>query len=266
MNKPTILSSPWFRLLSLVHVALMFNSFSASLSKRLAYAREASFQTRLDSPHHEKVIGDNNLTPVDNNGTNIPTQLTPLIDAIGQLNVGCTATHLGDGLVLTAGHCISRSPRSGTDNCHLLGVVWGNRGAKPELKSSKCTSVLLRRYDSTYDFALLRVNNPPQASVALDLDFKSQTTSLTMLSFPRMRPLEWSGYCSLRAYTDPARVLKKFLHDCDSEGGSSGAALLSTDSFAIVGVHNGASDELNYGMFLSASDELKTAIQDALRK
>ena len=250
--------------LSASEKALSLVSICLLLSAGQAYAWDSSILAQRESHHHEKVIGDNNLMPVSGDGTNLPAQLIPLMDAVGQLNVGCTATHIGDGLVLTAGHCISRSPRSGSDNCHLLGVVWGNRGAKPELKSSNCKSVVMRKYDSTYDFALLRVNNPPKASVSIDLAFSSQKVPLTMLSYPRMRPLEWSGYCTLHAYTDPARILKKFLHDCDSEGGSSGAALISTDSLAIVGLHNGASDELNYGMYLSASDELITVLQDAL--
>ncbi|MEY3901093.1 MAG: hypothetical protein RL189_399 [Pseudomonadota bacterium] len=241
-------------------------SFDVLAGAGRASAQESSVPAQVESIHHEKVIGDNNLMPVASDGENLPTELIPLIDAVGQLNVGCTATHLGDGLVLTAGHCISRSPRSGSDNCHLLGVVWGNRGAKPELKSSNCKSVVLRKYDSTYDFALLRVNNPPKASINIDLNFSSQKAPLTMLSFPRMRPLEWSGNCTLYAYTDPLRILKKFLHDCDSEGGSSGAALISTDSLAIVGLHNGASDDLNYGMYISASEELKNALHDALGK
>lgn len=247
-------------------VALLFWLNLCPQSMAQVHSTDVQFPPNNDSEPFEKVIAENNLTPVDTDGMNLPAELRPMIDAIGQLNVGCTATHLGEGLVLTAGHCISRSPRSSSDNCHLLGVVWGNRGAKPKLKSSACKSVLLRKYDSTHDFALLRVSDPPAASVATDFNFKGQGHSTTLLSFPRMRPLEWSGYCTLQAHTNPTQVLKKFLHDCDSESGSSGAALISTDSLAIVGVHNGASDELNYGMFLSASDELKTVLQKAIGK
>jgi V8-like Glu-specific endopeptidase len=63
--------------------------------------------------------------------------------------------------------------------------------------------------------------------------------------------MEWSGECELRPYNKPEQAHQKFLHTCDSEGGSSGAAILDLDTLKIIGVHGGASDDFNYGMFSS---------------
>lgn len=202
----------------------------------------------------EKIIGTSDLLPVTANADNLPEEMRHLVDAVGQLNVGCTATHIGAGLILTAGHCISQSPRSSTTSCRQLGVVWGNRGGNSKFTVSKCLEVKMRVYNDTLDYAILKVENPPEAFIPVELQKPDLPTQTTMLSFPRMRPLEWSGNCEIFSYDDPKRALKKFFHSCDSESGSSGAAILSRESLRIVGVHNGASDEFNYGMFITAID------------
>lgn len=208
----------------------------------------------------EKIVHQNDLVPVDSDAGNLPEPLRPLVDAIGQLNVGCTANHIGQGLVLTAGHCVSRSPRSPSDNCRLMAVVWGNRGPEPETTVSKCQRVIARRYDATMDYALLQVLNPPTAVIPVDFEPIDSSEKITMLSFPRMRPLEWSGTCAILPYPDLTKSFNKFLHSCDSEGGSSGAALISMERNRIVGVHGGSSDEFNYGHWTQAMSELKTIL------
>ncbi|MFZ9520869.1 MAG: trypsin-like serine peptidase [Silvanigrellaceae bacterium] len=211
----------------------------------------------------EKIIGENNLIPVTASADNLPVEMRHLVDAVGQLNLGCTATHIGSGLVLTAGHCISKSPRSSTNSCRHLGVVWGNRGGNTQLSASKCLEVKIRVYNDTLDYALLKVENPPAAFIPVETEPTTLTTPATMLSHPRMRPLEWSGICGLSVYEDPKRASEKFFHSCDSEGGSSGAAILSRESLRIIGIHNGASDELNYGIFITAITDLAKLITSA---
>jgi len=220
-------------------------------------------QLHLAGSSQEKIIGENNLTPVALEGENLPIELRPFVKAIGQLNVGCTATHIGKGLVLTAGHCISTSPRSSSKSCRTLGVVWGNIGGNKNLSVSKCLEVAARTYNAHTDFAVLRVANPPESSIEVDLETQPSAlnSNITMLSFPRMRPLEWSGRCAVSQYNDDSVAWKKFLHSCDSESGSSGAVLISTSSLKVIGIHGGASDELNYGMYTAAINELKTLLQ-----
>lgn len=209
----------------------------------------------------EKIIGEKDLIPVNADGENLPLELRPFISAIGQLNVGCTATHVGKGFVLTAGHCILSSPRASTSNCRHLSVVWGHRANNTALTVSKCLAVKARVATTTQDFALIEVSTPPPTALEIDFESSEIPRAATMLSFPRMRPLEWSGDCVMTIYNNPDLILSKFLHTCDSESGSSGAPLIARDSLKIVGVHGGSSDELNYGTLTSSMRSLQNIIK-----
>lgn len=220
---------------------------------------------RAYSEFPEKVIGSNDFVPVAAEGTNLPEELRSAVDAVGQLNIGCTATHIGGGLVLTAGHCVSRSPRSRSKSCPQLGVIWGNYGGNKQFRVSKCITVEAREYNDRVDFAVLKVANPPVASVEVDWAVQDQSTPITVLSFPRMRPMEWSPNCESHPYHDIGRSFVKFSHSCDTEGGSSGAPIFSADTFKMIGIHGGAGDELNYAMFVSAIAKLVEDIQQRLK-
>jgi hypothetical protein len=247
------LSNSLIGLIALTTVPLLFSCNPESLStfSTLYPHNNSSTQSHSSAQDREKIIGNNDLTPVSENGENLPEALRPIIAAIGQVSVGCTATHIGKGLVLTAGHCILTSPRSGPKYCRGVAVVWGNYPGSTGQTVSKCREVVFRNYNSASDIALIRVENPPKAFIPLDLKTGSSSLSLprsniTLLSFPRMRPLEWSQECEMSEYKE-----KKFLHSCDTEPGSSGAALIDTTTLKVIGVHGGASDELNYGSFLN---------------
>lgn len=210
----------------------------------------AAFQA-VASEEFEKVIGDNDFIPVNADASNLPVGIQSAVDAVGQLNIGCTATHIGSGLVLTAGHCVTRSPRSRGGACPQLGVIWGNYGGNKKYSVSKCITIEAREYNERVDYAVLRVTNPPKAAIEVDWLPQDQNGSIAILSFPRMRPMEWSAGCETQTYHDPARAMVKFSHTCDTEGGSSGAPIFSADTFKLIGIHGGAGDELNYAMFVS---------------
>ena len=61
----------------------------------------------LLSPAFEpsKIIGTNDLIAVNALATNIPLKYKALVNAFGLMSMSCTATHIGNGYVLTAGHC-----------------------------------------------------------------------------------------------------------------------------------------------------------------
>lgn len=211
----------------------------------------------------EKVIGENDFVPVAADATNLPVELQDIVGAVGQLNIGCTATHIGDGLVLTAGHCVTRSPRARSKGCPQLGVIWGNYGGNKKYSVSKCITVEAREYNDRVDYAVLRVANPPEAFVEVDWAPQESILPVTILSFPRMRPMEWSPNCETEPYMDPVRAAVKFSHSCDTEGGSSGAPIFSADTFKMIGIHGGAGDDLNYAMFVSALGQI---VEDILRR
>ncbi|NBX17116.1 MAG: serine protease [Proteobacteria bacterium] len=226
-----------------------------------AFNRQSSAPSRVLN-NHEKIIGANDLVSVDANGENIPERLRGILDAIGQLSTGCTAAHIGNGLVLTAGHCIVVSPRSSSGSCRLIAVVWGNRKGNPKQSISKCETVLARNYTAAADYALLKVSTPPAAAITPDFQIPASTARLTMLSFPRMRPLEWSGFCEPSEHTNPDLRDRKFFHSCDSEGGSSGAPLIDEASLKITGIHAGSADDFNYGFYLSAMRDIQSIIDN----
>lgn len=210
--------------------------------------------------NQERIIGAHDLVSVDANGENLPERLRGILDAIGQLSTGCTAVHIGNGFVLTAGHCIAVSPRSSSGSCRLVGVVWGNRIGNLKRSVSKCETVLARNYNAAADYALLKVSTPPEAALTPDFQISNSSARLTMLSFPRMRPLEWSGFCGSSEHSNPDLRDRKFLHSCDSEGGSSGAPLIDEKSLKIIGIHSGSADDFNYGFYLSAMKDIQDIV------
>lgn len=194
------------------------------------------------------VIGDRDLVPVEENGSNIPARYGPLLDAIGLLEPsGCTAVHIGQGVVLTAGHCVAL----GVGDCSDLQVRWALRGQREGIVSA-CTGVLAAQHDPEGDYAVLQVE--PVPGVAIPVEACSEPapgTAITMFSHPARRPLEWSDTCMVEAGATAGRGAFEFVHACDTENGSSGAPVISDDSLRLVGIHDGGIAPWNYGTFLS---------------
>src|SRR5262245_19960319 len=83
---------------------------------------------RTESAERGKIIGANDLVVVQRDGDNIPAKYRSLVDAFGVISLGCTTTHTGGGLVLTAGHCFSAPPeRKNNVPCRDVTVKWGVR-------------------------------------------------------------------------------------------------------------------------------------------
>jgi V8-like Glu-specific endopeptidase len=210
---------------------------------------------RTDSVSQGKIIGDNDLIPVVQDGANIPAKYRPLIDAFGEISMGCTATHVGDGLVLTAGHCFE-APATRTNNmpCDGTTVDWGVRKDKPKYLTSNCQIVLAAEQSDKRDYAIFRVSPIPPVSVKLDFSRRPAVgTPLTIFGHPQIRPLEWSQICSVQPASNGNFGVDQFSHQCDTEPGSSGSTILSDTSLAVVGIHDGGVVPWNYGTFLAAT-------------
>jgi V8-like Glu-specific endopeptidase len=228
------------------------------------------------SSHTNKVIGSNELTPVNDDKMNIPETLRELPDAIGLLGIGCTVTHIGDGLVLTAGHCIPQEKRI-SDECLAkvypkMTIRWNYRSGTTEFAESNCLRIVSTELSSSHDFALLRVDNPPKASVRVELNERPDAgEQITVFAHPRKRPLEWSQFCTLAVLpkdhmTDLTPKDRKsiFAHQCDTEQGSSGAAIFSANSLKIIGVHHGGVEPWNTATWIPVT-AISKAIRDARR-
>lgn len=79
---------------------------------------------RVTSTSAGVVLGSNDFVLVAEDGENVPRRYRALLDAIGFLEPGgCTVGHVGNGVVVTAGHCLA--PLSGP--CSDYTVRWGYR-------------------------------------------------------------------------------------------------------------------------------------------
>jgi V8-like Glu-specific endopeptidase len=217
-----------------------------------------SAQLKFNNPN--KVIGKNDLIAVDATASNIPVQFASLVDAFGIMNMGCTATHIGNGFVLTAGHCFW-APRLLTKDitCDEVTINWGVREGKEAYLQSKCEMVLFAQTNKLIgsDFAILKVSPSPSVSIPVELERKALVgDSVTIFSHPEELPLQWSKICEIEASTNLIFAKETLQHKCDTNPGSSGATILDATMGKVVGVYGGgrlttATEGLNYGTFLT---------------
>ncbi len=231
-----------------------FMLLSAAMGTRFAFAAA--------SPVHEVIVDENNLVVVAPDGSNVPEFFRSSLNAFGLTTSGCTVTHIGNKRALTAAHCYSPSPRSTPGSCAGITIWWGHRAqAKPKLLS-KCKRILLRELNKNSDVLVLELDAAPEEFVKIDTDSSAPLgLPITIFSHPRSRPLEWSGYCTVENWEGSSKGINQFNHRCDTEPGSSGAAIIDSTSGRIVGIHNGGGDNWNYATFTSVSS-LKQVVRE----
>ena len=201
------------------------------------------------------IIGQDDLIPVLEDGSNIPTRYRRVLNAIGLVEFRVngkrfhfTGTHIGDGLMLTAGHCF-KAYGVGADTVTDVDlekgscvVHWGARAHDGGYLDSDCTALLGAKFVvNGVDTAVVKVWPVPAASVGLARAQVADASLVTIFSHPRGRPLEWSQTCRMRYGEQPFG----FYHQCDTEPGSSGAAVLDQATLTIVGIHNAGLDTRN---------------------
>lgn len=168
------------------------------------------------------------------------------IDARAVARFGnCTATHVGRGVFLTAGHCID--PQRG-----LVGFRTSPCPFDLELQGlgpARC-HVVTFGYRSGEDYALLELDEPERAAalptipVDYGFDWPRQGRRWVRLYGYSGGELRVNPACEARWDTKTGRVV----HRCDTEGGDSGAALIDVMTGYVIGVHGGAiASGGNYG-------------------
>ncbi len=208
----------------------------------------------------DKIIGENDLVSVDETASNIPFRFRSLVDAFGVISMSCTATHIGRGYVITAGHCFWAGPVADVDKkCEDVTVAWGIRGEKKPYLISKCESVVIQQRSENGDFAIFKVSPVPPVSIAPDLyRHAASGDTLTIFSHPVDMTLQWSKLCGVEMKQDSEVPKPSLNHQCDTNPGSSGAAIINALSLKIVAIHNGGYvDEhgigTNFGTFITDS-------------
>ena len=191
-----------------------------------------------------KIIDDNDLQPIKES-----KETEYITKAMGMMNLGCTVTHIGQGLALTAGHCFYPFKFSGKATDETCGsddydINWGVTVNNDAYMTSDCERIILLEHNSRKDYALLSVDPSPHFAIPIQLETNYQTDqAITIFSFPQKRPLEWSGWCTIEGFI-PFSEKNQFSYSCDTEGGSSGASVLNKH-LEIIGIHNYYSSELN---------------------
>mgnify|MGYP002780889516 CR=1 FL=1 len=233
--------------------------FLGALSSLTACSGEASLGDTPegdapDTQEQDVIIGRNDLLTVSASGDNVSARYRALLDGFGRLRISgglCTATHVGNGVVVSAGHCFNAPSREVRDRaCSGTVVEWGYRSGRSSVPTSQCTRILAMANGSTTDYAIFRVSPVPSVSVPIAAGRRpAQGARLTIFSHPQGRPLQWSGTCPLSGRVSS----NEFGHTCDTQGGSSGATILEDSTLRVIGIHWGGGGSRNIGMFADAS-------------
>lgn len=206
-----------------------------------------------------KIIGVDNFRSVDANMVNIPFKYQQVAEAVGLMSMGCTGTHIGNGLVISAGHCFdaAKVARYKT-SCDGIQVSWGTRAGKQPSSVSNCRQVLVLEQNNYKDYALFRVDVPPRAAVRIKTQGRpSLGTRVTIFSHPFKQPLMWSGFCDISRALNYGLNSQMIHHSCDTNPGSSGAAIIDAVTLEVVGIHDGGVavglSGSNYGTYIDST-------------
>lgn len=203
-----------------------------------------------------KIIGDNNFRPVDANMLSIPFKYREIAEAVGLMSMGCTGTHIGNGLVISAGHCFDAAKIAKyRASCDGIQVFWGVRNGKQPTSVSNCRQVLVLELNNQKDYALFKVDAPPRSSVRIKTQGRpSLGTRVTIFSHPFKNPLAWSGFCDISRNLSYGLNNSMIHHTCDTNPGSSGAAIIDATTLEVVGIHDGGVSQgrtgANYGTYI----------------
>ena len=173
----------------------------------------------------------------------------PLVDAFGQLSMGCTGTHIGNGYVLTAGHCFWAYETPIVDQqCSDLTVAWGVRDGATSYLTSKCENIIVAERSGMMDYAVIKVSPIPPVAIAPELKRRAVIgDTLTIFSHPDELPLRWSRLCGVERLQHPDLPVGSIQHKCDTNPGSSGATIIDVISLKVVGIHDGGYGANEYG-------------------
>lgn len=227
----------------------------------------AFFPFTLFAFEPNKVIGDNDLIAVSADASNIPLKYKNLVNAFGLLSNNCSATHIGNGYVLTAGHCFWVGSEVASElPCAEISVEWGHRQGVSAYLVSTCEKIVFAQRSVNSDFAILKVSPVPDAFVSVEMRRTPVASdSITIFSHPQNLPLKWSGTCVVESQLDPLLSPAMLHHKCDTNPGSSGATIIDATTNRVVGIHIGgrataSGTGMNYGTYIT-HPELLSALR-----
>ena len=229
----------------------------------LGCGRKVDYSSQGKSILSKTIIRDNDLIKVPENPNNHSSLLpSDFLNSIGRMEIGCTVTHIGDNLAITAGHCLAASSWYGDAtfsfvkniSCNAISgrplsfydVSFGVRGASSGFLKGRCKKIVAAENNAFRDFAIIELDKAPVEKLPLKLSNRAiEGNEITIYSHPGKRPLEWSQECVL--LDKRSDELNRIQYDCDTEGGSSGAAVLDKDTLDIVAIHTNGTPDTYFG-------------------
>lgn len=190
---------------------------------------------------HAKIIKSDDMVAANAGALNLPPVVRQAVDTIGLMSVGCTGTHIGSNLVVSAGHCFSTLfvPPSYHAPCQGMTIQWGVRGDRRGM-ISRCTRIVAIELSLQRDWVVFEVDRAPSPYSQVELQSRVvPRTPLTILSHPENLPLRWSRLCRALPFVSASDVPSAFHHQCDTNPGSSGAPIYDARTMKLVGIHNG---------------------------
>ncbi|NBW82599.1 hypothetical protein EBR21_12670 [bacterium] len=170
-----------------------------------------------------------------------------------EISQRCTATHVGNGLMVTAGHCFL-----GSWDCNEARVSWEN-----ESFTSRCQYVLYSNASEAYsngreisnDLTVFKIDRWPEAAVALstkvnpgDNPFATSASAIAISknNVSGSTATKTSAPCNIIfgpvvnifAQPKPSDTAK---HNCDLSEISSGAPLINSATNQLIAIHQGTS-------------------------
>lgn len=210
----------------------------AALSSVVGCAAPIAEDVEADAyqPPRAIVLGVDDSVEVQTDGANLPRELAAQMGAVGRATgLACTGTHIGDRLVLTAGHCVIADSH---EHCAATAFEWRVGGDRPPVVG-RCVRLRYLAFSAQGDLALVEVDRAPAVAARVDAcRAVAPGDEVSLLGHPEGGPLRWTGYCPLVADTSE-HVMQSIGHHCDTKDGSSGSPLFHRASGAVVGVHLG---------------------------
>ena len=206
------------------------------------------------------IIDQNTMVVIDE-GTIVSDKLKSELPAVGKMTGGCTAFHIGHGIVATAGHCLAIDVGDPTaSTCHNLSIDWNQNSSAKNSVRSRCMKILKYQFDAKADYAFVQVDPAPAVSIEVEQDSRNGNEQAVIIGYPKDKALSLSSKCEVVSSREGATVF--FQHRCDTLPGNSGSPVLNANSSKVIGIHNGdANGQQNYGSYLPAPAELLAMVQ-----
>ena len=236
------------------------------------FAISACKQREFDETETQTVLGRDDRVAISVKKDNIPPGYGDLVDAVGVFRFQdkswangaslpfCTGFHVGDGIVVSAGHCFQGDNFENDPPLEELvlkktvaytdfNYIVGGKVARSQIKKIIYSRMNHGKKDekghqgreASLDFAFVEITSPPKAKLKLHRGPRPPSGSkISIMSGDKKGgTLRWSGFCNIRDLRDPGSKITPigFYHLCDTEPGASGAPIILEQTREVTGIH-----------------------------